>query len=204
MSLASGSSGTLGELNVCPGRILNSVRHLNLADAGWIAARASERKVRSPQGNVPANGREGSLKGIFTESTTENLPPGFFGSQVRVKRCGKSAPRTEQSVRQGKPHAEQDQIGEEERPAPLYFRVGRYSLARKRRARSHVVMRGLDEWLSPARVQKPAYSPASANYKVMPIFALLISHRALGRAEHFAMLILIVTLVVFLVSRRGQ
>ena len=38
---------------------------------------------------------------------------------VRVKRCGKSAPQAEQSVRQGKPHAEQDQIGEEERPAPL-------------------------------------------------------------------------------------
>ena len=26
-------------------------------------------------------------------------------------------------------------------------------------------MRGLDEWLSPARVQKPAYSPASASNK---------------------------------------
>ena len=80
-----------------------------------------------------------------------------------MKRCGKSAPRTEQFVRQGKPHAEQDQIGEEELPAPLYFRVGRYSLARKRRAMSRIVMCGLDEWLSPARVQKPAYNPASAN-----------------------------------------
>jgi hypothetical protein len=28
---------------------------------------------------------------------------------------------------------------------------------------SHEVIRGLDEWLSPARVQKPAYNPASAN-----------------------------------------
>jgi len=65
-------------------------------------------------------------------------------------------------------------------------------------------MRDLDEWLSPARVQKPAYSPASASNKVMPILASLISHRSLGRAEHFAMLILIVTLVVFLVSRRGR
>ena len=43
---------------------------------------------------------------------------------VRVKRCGKSAPRAEQSAWQGKPHAEQDQIGEEERPAPFDFRVG--------------------------------------------------------------------------------
>ena len=40
-------------------------------------------------------------------------------AMVRVKRCGKSAPRPEQSGWQGKPHAEQDQIGEEERPAPL-------------------------------------------------------------------------------------
>ena len=70
-----------------------------------------------------------------------------------MKRCGKSAPRARQLVRQGKPHAEQDQIGEEELPAPLYFRVGRLS---------PTVMCGLDEWLSPARVQKPAYSPASA------------------------------------------
>jgi hypothetical protein len=37
---------------------------------------------------------------------------------VRVKRCGKSAPRPEQSGWQGKPHVEQDQIGEEEWPAP--------------------------------------------------------------------------------------
>jgi len=36
-----------------------------------------------------------------------------------VKWCGKSAPRPEQSGWQGKPHVEQDQIGEEERPAPL-------------------------------------------------------------------------------------
>jgi hypothetical protein len=65
-------------------------------------------------------------------------------------------------------------------------------------------MRGLDEWLSPARVQKPAYSPASANNRIMAIHALLISNRALGRAEHFAMLILIVTLVAFLLLRRGR
>ena len=51
------------------------------------------------------------------------------GRRVRVKRCGKSAPRPEQFGRQGKPHAEQDQIGEEERPAPFDFRVGRLSRA---------------------------------------------------------------------------
>ena len=36
-----------------------------------------------------------------------------------MKWCGKSAPRPEQSGWQGKPHAEQDQIGEEGRPVPL-------------------------------------------------------------------------------------
>ncbi len=36
-----------------------------------------------------------------------------------MKRCGKSAPRSEQSDWQGKPHVKQDQIGEEEWPAPL-------------------------------------------------------------------------------------
>ena len=59
--------------------------------------------------------------GNVTESATENIPPAVrFGKpQVRVKWCGKSAPRPERSGRLGKPHAEQDQIGEEERPAPF-------------------------------------------------------------------------------------
>jgi RNA polymerase primary sigma factor len=61
-------------------------------------------------------------------------PPCSF--KVRVKWCGKSAPRREQSRWQGKPHVEQDQIGEEERPAPSDFRVGRLSRA---------AMRGLEE-----------------------------------------------------------
>ena len=51
------------------------------------------RKVRSPQGSVPANGRGDSLNGSSTESATENVPPGASPPPVRVKRCGKSAPR---------------------------------------------------------------------------------------------------------------
>src|SRR6201985_1346387 len=44
------------------------------------------------------------------ESATENepLPP---REAVRVKRCGKSAPRVRQRSRHGKPHREQDRIG---------------------------------------------------------------------------------------------
>ena len=72
---------------------------------------------------MPANGRGRALPGLCqttqaTESATENIPPAGL-RRVRVKWCGKSAPRPEQSVRQGKPHAKQDQIGEQERPAPL-------------------------------------------------------------------------------------
>ena len=46
-----------------------------------------------------------------TESATENIPPAGNGA-VRVKWCGKSAPRRWQHRWQGKPHPEQDQIGE--------------------------------------------------------------------------------------------
>ena len=72
---------------------------------------------------MPANGRAGAqaLDGKCHRKDTA-LEDNF---EVRVKWCGKSAPRQEQFCRQGKPHAEQDQIGEEERPAPSDFRVGR-------------------------------------------------------------------------------
>ena len=49
------------------------------------------------------------------ESATENRPPrpGPSGKvpAVRVKRCGKSAPRLRQRKRHGKPHREQNRIG---------------------------------------------------------------------------------------------
>ena len=76
---------------------------------------------------MPANGRGAALKGWFTESATENIPPGF--GRVRVKWCGKSAPRPEQFGWQGKPHVEQDQIGDERCPAALQSRVDRSSPA---------------------------------------------------------------------------
>ena len=54
----------------------------------------------------------GKLKGFSTESATENqtakIPQGML---VRVKRCGKSAPREAQATRHGKPHRVQGQIG---------------------------------------------------------------------------------------------
>jgi hypothetical protein len=45
-----------------------------LASCG--ATQAGGRKVRSPQGNMPANGRGGPLKADFTESATENYTAG--------------------------------------------------------------------------------------------------------------------------------
>jgi len=55
------------------------------------------RKVRSPQGNMPANGRGDSLKAGFTESATENIPPsglpGGKGEKVRQERT--AAPVTD-------------------------------------------------------------------------------------------------------------
>ncbi len=82
---------------------------------------------------MPANGRGDpnrfNKRPDFTESATENIPPAVCAfpcvRQVRVKWCGKSAPRAEQFAWQGKPHAEQDQIGEKGRSAPFDSRVGR-------------------------------------------------------------------------------
>jgi hypothetical protein len=47
------------------------------------------------------------------DSATESRPPrtGASRAAVRVKGCGKSAPRTRQRGRHGKPHREQDRIG---------------------------------------------------------------------------------------------
>ena len=54
-----------------------------------------------------------STEGDLRESATENIPPLLPGGVgvVRVKWCGKSAPRFWQQKWQGKPHWEQDQIG---------------------------------------------------------------------------------------------
>jgi len=53
------------------------------------------------------------------ESATENIPP--TARQVRVKRRGKSSPLSWWQERHGKPHPEQDQIGERLRAARLMF-----------------------------------------------------------------------------------
>jgi len=97
------------------------------------------------------------------ESATENRPPGWFASQARVKRWGKSPPRERQRKRHGKPHREQDQIGAARRATGTRrFRAA----ARVGRARRSVT--GVpEEWPSIAvqvspggRGQNPAYRPS--------------------------------------------
>ncbi len=54
-------------------------------------------------------------RGDPQESATENKPPEVERPRVRVKRCGKSAPRPGRLGRHGKPHLEQEPIGERPR-----------------------------------------------------------------------------------------
>ena len=65
---------------------------------------------------VPDNvrrGMTGASRAGLRDSATENRPPWLRSvlAKVRVKRCGKSAPRSRQRERHGKPHREQNRIG---------------------------------------------------------------------------------------------
>ena len=90
-----------------------------------------------------------SGEGNPRESATENRPPrALCISAVRVKRCGKSAPRSRRRERHGKPHREQDRIGAARghtrdpcpgrRPGRLHQAPG------NRRRRGMAVTRGFD------------------------------------------------------------
>src|SRR5262249_17830301 len=68
---------------------------------------ADGRKVRAPQGKVLANGQSERSAGKCHRKQTAVLK-----KAARVKRCGKSAPRPGRPGRQGKPHLEQEPIGE--------------------------------------------------------------------------------------------
>ena len=88
---------------------------------------------------------------------------------VRVKRCGKSAPRTRQRGRHGKPHREQNRIG-----TTLPARAGRgrfpgpvVRVGCSRRA----AMRVPEEWPSrrgsdPPAIQNPAYRPTGTSITI--------------------------------------
>src|SRR5882672_4238440 len=56
-------------------------------------------------------GNRAQARPNLRDSATEKRPPRPARDEVRVKRCGKSAPRFRQRKRHGKPHREQDRIG---------------------------------------------------------------------------------------------
>jgi len=63
-----------------------------VVDAGFSrAARPGERKVRTPQSSVPDNVREDGFKAI-RRKVPQRIYRHRRKPEVRVKRCGKSAP----------------------------------------------------------------------------------------------------------------
>ena len=87
--------------------------HLHRAPGGWAAAGSRAgggwRKVRAPQ-EYGAGQRPAGVKpqGKCHREQTARPPR---GRRVRVKGCGKSAPRPRRRGRHGKPHREQGRIG---------------------------------------------------------------------------------------------
>src|SRR5215831_15610944 len=146
------------------------------ASVGWTAARANaERWAREESpGSMDIRCRITSGGRKPRDSATENRPPRpslatCEQGAVRVKRCGKSAPRLRQRRRHGKPHREQDRIGTA-RGSPLRerkrfsgsmsgsSRPGRLLKAPgNRRRRGMAVTRGAS-----LALQNPAYRPADA------------------------------------------
>jgi len=84
---------------------------------GYSCGRESTRQSPSPPGGGGKSGLHRAGRQVTpggrepTESAAENIPPMQFRLQVRVKWCGKSAPRGWQHAWHGKPRPEQDQIG---------------------------------------------------------------------------------------------
>src|SRR5262245_7487133 len=86
-------------------------------------------------------------RGDPQDSATENRPPPPATAGVRVKRCGKSAPRPGRPGRHGKPHLEQEPIGERLREEA---RTARPTLPGRSLTR-HWATRALDECSPPPK-----------------------------------------------------
>ncbi len=137
----------------CPLSTINCPRYAARRIGQAAAGGASRwRKVRAPQGRVPGNawGPRWRRRG-YGKCRRKQTARRLSSRRVRVKRCGKSAPRRWQQRWQGKPHPEQDQIGTHGR-GPRRVRVGRLRPA---------ATRVPDEWLSttePGLSTDPPYS----------------------------------------------
>ncbi len=106
---------------------------------------------------VPANGRRGRPQGKCHRKQTARLWRAS-ARRVRVKGCGKSAPRLRQRRWQGKPHREQDRIG-------VAGASQGHSRSAARVGRVRRIVRCVpEEWPSRAarRGQNPAYRPSGA------------------------------------------
>ena len=124
---------------------------------------------------MPGNARRGRPQGKCHREQTAGAR--LRGLPVRVKGCGKSAPRRRQRRRHGKPHREQDQVGT---AAPAF--------ARRRQARFRAVVRvgrarrpatGVPEEWSSTGAQRPGQNPA---YR--PSGTYFLRERQLGPSSH--------------------
>jgi hypothetical protein len=88
----------------------NRIRRQPDRTAAFRVLGRGERKVRTPQSDVPDNVRDARFKPGGRKVPQKKYRLGRKAG-VRVKRCGKSAPPQQQCRGQGKPHMEQDQIG---------------------------------------------------------------------------------------------
>src|SRR5215472_8329374 len=132
-----------------------------------MAALRTWRREESP-GSTEARCRVTPGGGDLRESATESTPPvrRCIGRPVRVKRCGKGAPRRRQRRRQGKPHREQDQVGAAG-TGEQYLRCRADLRAAARVGRTRRSATGVrEEWPSPPTTatrwagQNPAYAPS--------------------------------------------
>jgi len=115
LALATGSCITTNKQRAGCGSSLIAV-----TGAGWMAA---VRSLRIEEGRDSVGQGAGSQP---VEATRRKVPQktNRWLVSVRVKRCGKSAPRCGRPQRQGKPHPEQDQAGRG-RPVRGHSRVDR-------------------------------------------------------------------------------
>jgi hypothetical protein len=125
--------------------------------AGRTAAPQGEESPGSMEARCRVTPGEGDLR----ESATESKPPRFAG--VRVKGCGKSAPRVRQRTWQGKPHREQNLIGTARALPRSRLQICRPGWLLE--ASGNGCPRGMAvaQGSNPA-LQNPAYRPADINF----------------------------------------
>ena len=126
--MRSGPVGRAAAPGISPGR---KVRAPRKDGAGQRPARATsgkvpQRRYRSPADiGLPMSGFDADI-GDIRCPVARRRPPSGGSRRVRVKRWGKSPPRTRQRGRHGKPHREQDRIGAARaRTSPGLFRTSR-------------------------------------------------------------------------------